>query len=257
MADIINLPTTTQQTTAKLVDINTTKNILIKSLPYIPDFQRDEALFKDASILLDALLMSSSTVETELQALQQKYNEEGIDKTVEPVDWSVMDEIYSAYCDTLYKLPGYTNLSYEARIALIEENGFDYVLDLLLHMYDSEYAGLEKKYKDGAITSIPNYDDFDKSKSNMALTRLTSLFAIINMLKGTTAGLELVFKILDIPEFLYITWDIVSDFKGPITLTNPDKFIPVAVDSELRSDSITPCISYFFFIIFHLGEKNT
>ena len=241
MSEIINLPTTNgQRTTAKLVDIDTEKSILIKSLPYVPDFQQDSALFKDAAQLLDALLQSKESIENEVAAIQAKYNEEGNGQEAVKVDWTVMDEIYTAYCDTLYKLPGYSNLSYAARIALIEENGFDYVLDLLLHMYDTEYAALEKKYKDGAISTIEPYEDFVKRKSNATLTRLTSLFTIINILKGTTPGLELVFRILDVPEFLYLTWDIISDYKGPITISDEDKFIPLPMESGLITDKTEP-----------------
>ena len=235
----------TQMAQAKLVDMDTTKKVLIKSLPYLPDFLRDKAVMKDASILLDALLQSKEQVAEELENIQQKYNEEGEGKQVIPVDWSLMDEIYCAYCDTLYKLPGYTNLSYEARIALIEENGFDYVLNLLLHIYDDEYKDLIEKYKEGSIDKVPEYSDFVKSKSDQALTRLTALFCIINMLKGTTAGLELVLRIINCPNFLYITWDTISNYRGQLTITDETKGIPVA-SSKLMTGTTEPT----------WGEKN-
>ena len=194
-----------------LIEQNTQDSIFIKSLPYLPDFLQDKQVMKEASILLDALLQSKEAIEKEINLIQASRP----DADLPPVDWSVMDEIYSAYCDTLYKLPGYNNLSYGAKISLLKENGFDYVLDLLLHMYDSDYANLEEQYeKDPNKTPIPTYEEYVKTRSDAYLTRLTMLFSLIKILKGKTAGLELVFDIIDIPEFLYLTWDIIANYKG-------------------------------------------
>lgn len=216
----INLPITYKQdgknikgtVPATLVDQKTEKSVLIKSLPFLPDFLQQKPVMQDASILLDALLKSKEDVEKELLQIKQQAIADG-NETVD-VDWTVMDEIYKAYCDTLYKLPGFNNLSYGAKISLIKENGFDYVLDLLLHMYDDEYQILKDKYETGEIDEIPEYEDFVQEKSNAKLTKLTILFSLINILKGKTAGLELVLNILGIASHSYFTWDIVANDKG-------------------------------------------
>ena len=221
----INLPITynvdgeeiTSTVPAKLVEQKTEKSVLIKSLPFLPDFLRNKPVMQDASILLDALLKSKEDVEREVLTLRQQSIENGGDGSeIDDVDWSVMDEIYRAYCDTLYKLPGFNNLSYGAKISLIKENGFDYVLDLLLHMYDDEYEVLKDQYETGEIDEIPEYDEFVKEKSDAKLTKLTMLFSLINILKGKTAGLELVLRILDIKSHSYFTWDTVADYKGTL-----------------------------------------
>ena len=219
----INLPITykengkdvTGTVPATLVDQKTERSVLIKSLPFLPDFLQEKPVMKDASILLDALLKSKDDVEKEIEQLKQASINAGEDGSeIVDVDWTVMDEIYKAYCDTLYKLPGFNNLSYGAKISLIKENGFDYVLDLLLHMYDDEYNVLKTKFENGEIDSIPDYDDFVKEKSDAKLTKLTILFSLINILKGKTAGLELVLNILGITSHSYFTWDIVAKDKG-------------------------------------------
>ena len=106
---------------ANLVEQKTEKSVLIKSLPFLPDFLREKPVMKDASILLDALLKSKEDVEKEVLTLKQASIEAGGDGSeVQDVDWTVMDEIYRAYCDTLYKLPGFNNLSYGAKISLIK-----------------------------------------------------------------------------------------------------------------------------------------
>ena len=92
------------------LDQKTEKSVLIKSLPFLPDFLQQKPVMQDASILLDALLKSKEDVEKELLQIKQQAIEDG--EEVVDVDWTVMDEIYKAYCDTLYKLPGFNNLSY-------------------------------------------------------------------------------------------------------------------------------------------------
>ena len=259
MTDKITLPATithTEQQTVngELVDVEVTEitgvqatpvemvptTKTIHSMDYLPKLYHTRALTIDVTTLLDSLLKSKAQLEAEMAEVQAKYDEEGNNRSVIPVDWSSMDAIYTAYCDTIYKLPGYTNLSYEARCALLQEKGFGYVLDLLFHIYDDEYAALEEQYKSGEIKTIPEYNDFVREKSDAALTKLTILFSIINVLKGTTPGLELVFEILGLNSFLYLTWDIVANYKGAIAVTDYNKFIPKGKQTDLVTGETEP-----------------
>lgn len=200
MSDIINLPatiiTTEQLDSGEIIENNVASTVsatlveneinseekLIKSIQYLPDFLQDKPVMKDASKLLDALLDE---------------------------DQETLKDIREAYFDTLYKLPGYSNLSYGAKIALLKEKGFEYLLDLLLHMYDEEYNALDEDYR-----KVVTYDQYVEQKCDGALSNLTALFNLLYILKGKTVGLELAFKLIDLPQFLYISWDIIADYKG-------------------------------------------
>lgn len=256
MTDRITLPATVKHTekqtiNGELVDVEVTEKTLVEatvvdvpetdktihSMDYLPKLYHNKDIAIDATNLLDSLLKGKAQIEEEMLELQNTYGE---DKELIPVDWTVIDAIYTAFCDTIYKLPGFTNLSYEARCALLREKGFGYVLDLLFHIYDDQYAELERQYEEGIITIIPTYDDFVKDKSDAALTRLTMLFSIINVLKGTTTGLELVFEILGINSFLYLTWDIVADYRGELLVTDFNKFIPKGKQTNLTTGEEEP-----------------
>ena len=178
----------TNMVSTTLVENERDDEKLIKSSNYLPDFQRDMPVFKDATALLDILISDT--------------------------DDETLKQIYEAYCDTLYKWPGYSRLSYGAKITLLQEKGFDYILDLLLHMYDDEYSALVDKYNRGEITEIVSYDEFVKENANEVLTKVTGLFNLINALKGKTLGLELVLSLVDMPEYLYLPWNIRANYKG-------------------------------------------
>ena len=197
--------TVTENVTTTLYNNERDDEKLISSMTYVPDFQQDAPIFKDATKLLDYLISDTD------------------DETIRV--------IYEAYCDTLYKWSAYHKLSYGAKLAYLKEKGFDYVLDLLLHMYDDEYSELESIYKslingaviedipygitiDGDNISIITYDEFVRYKADDKLTRLVSLFNLINALKGKTLGLELVLQLVDMPDYLYLPWNIIADYKG-------------------------------------------
>lgn len=171
MFEVINLIENKQQ-----------KEILIDSLKYLPDFLQDTALMKDASKLLNACLSEET---------------------------DVLAQIYQAYCDTLYKIAGYQQLSYGAKTALIKEKGFDYLLNLLRHIYEERYnqLSLEERKK---IT----LDKYLEQQTNNNLTNITMLFNLLYILKGKTLGLELALELVNCPEYIYLTWDIVANYKG-------------------------------------------
>lgn len=165
----------------------------ISSVSYLPDFQQDKPVFKDATKLLDVLVNN------------------------EDLDDETLKEINQAYCDTLYKYSAYEKLSYGAKITLLKELGFEYVLDLLLHMWDEDYTELVASYNKGEIESIPTYEEYVKEKADSKLTKLTTLFNFVNVLKGKTLGLELVLDLVDMPEYFYLPWNIVANYKGEWT----------------------------------------
>lgn len=156
----------------------------LKSINYLPDFLQDKPVFKDATKLLDVLI--SDSTEEDLKV------------------------IYEAYCDTLYKWPGYQRLSYEARVTLLQEKGFGYILDLLQHMYDEDYDKEVQKYNAGEITEIDSYDDYVKKRTDKALANITMLFNLLYVLKGKTLGLELALDLTGLEGFTYIPWDITT-----------------------------------------------
>ena len=187
-----------QTITTTLIDNNRDDEKFISSMTYVPDFLQDKGVFLDATKLLDILVTDA--------------------------DDETLKEINEAYCDTLYKWSGYTKLSYGAKITLLQEKGFGYVLDLLLHMYDEDYINLVKeyevemkKYEQGKIETKPtiqSYEDFVKEKADASLTRVTALFNLINALKGKTLGLELVLSLIDMPDYFYLPYNIVAIPQG-------------------------------------------
>lgn len=111
----MNLPGKYNQVEAQYIENKIDKEILIQSLKYLPSFLQDKDLFKDASKLLDACLSEED---------------------------DVLAQIHQAYCDTLYKISAYQQLSYAAKKELLKEKGFQYVLDLLKHIYEEKYNQL-------------------------------------------------------------------------------------------------------------------
>jgi hypothetical protein len=163
----------------------------LSSIEYVPDFQQDNMVFKDAAKLLD-VLTDKSVFEQSIQDIESYYEKE-IQK-LDPLDIeaitalkaerdarinsltksykSTLKEINQAYSDTLYKYSDYNKLSYGAKITLLQELGFDYILDLLLHMYDYDYKDEVKAYQKGEKDSILPYNEYVQNKADTILTKL-------------------------------------------------------------------------------------
>ena len=161
---------------------NIDNKILIDSLKYLPDFLQNKPLMKDAAKLLDACLCE---------------------------DNDILKQIHEAYCDTLYKIAGYQQLSYGAKTELIKERGFEYLLDILKHIYEERYNQLD--YQEQKQITLQDY--LEKQTSDN-LANITMLFNLLYILKGKTLGLELALQLVNCPEFIYITWDTISNYKG-------------------------------------------
>lgn len=173
----------------ELVEINEEDDKFLKSIEYLPDFLRDKPVFKDASKLLDVLISKS--------------------------DNETLKQIYEAYVDTLYKYPGYEKLSYGARITLLQEKGFGYIVDLLVHMYDEDYEReVAQRKKEGTLNEMDSYEVFVQKKTDKALANITMLYNLLYILKGQTLGLELALQLVNVPSFVYFPWNIVSKEKG-------------------------------------------
>lgn len=158
------------------------REIFIKSLSYLPEFLQDKPVMKDAAKLLDACLSQET---------------------------DVLAEIYQAYCDTLYKMSGYEQLSYAAKTELLKEKGFEYLLDILKHIYEDRYNQLD--IEERKKISLEQY--LEQQTANN-LTNITMLFNLLYILKGKTLGLELALELVNCPEFIYLPWDIVANYKG-------------------------------------------
>lgn len=180
----MNLPGKYNEVTAEYKENNVEKEILIKSLKYLPKVFQDKDLFKDASKLLDACLSEEE---------------------------DVLAQIHQAYCDTLYKISAYQQLSYAAKKELLKEKGFEYVLDLLKHIYEERYNQLPDETK--KKITLEKYLE-QQTESNLA--NITMLFNLLYILKGKTLGLELALELVNCPEYIYLTWDIVANYKGEI-----------------------------------------
>ena len=209
----MNLPGKYNEVTTELIENNNEKELLIQSLKYLPKIFQDKDLFKDASKLLDACLSEEE---------------------------DVLAQIHQAYCDTLYKISAYQQLSYGAKKALLKEKGFEYVLDLLKHIYEDRYNQLPEYIR--KQKTLEQYLE-EQTKNNLA--NLTMLFNLLYILKGKTLGLELALQLVNCPEFIYLTWDIVANYKGeldswddlPLDAEAGDAYT-VSLDGELKTDAI-------------------
>ena len=88
---------------------------------------------------------------------------------------TVFEEIQGSYHDMLYKVRDYSKLTDAAKMEIIKELGFDYVLDII-------------------------------SLSSEQLTQLITFFNLIYALKGKKEGLELVLDIMGLV-YTYEVWD--------------------------------------------------
>lgn len=180
----MNLPGKYNQVEAQYIENKIDKEILIQSLKYLPSFLQDKDLFKDASKLLDACLSEED---------------------------DVLAQIHQAYCDTLYKISAYQQLSYAAKKELLKEKGFQYVLDLLKHIYEEKYNQLPlEKRKQLTL------EQYLEQQTAPNLANITMLFNLLYILKGKTLGLELALELVNCPEYIYLTWDIVANYKGQL-----------------------------------------
>ena len=178
----MNLPGKYNTVQAELKENKIERELLIESLKYLPKFYQDQSLFKEASWLLDACLSE---------------------------DTDILKEIHQAYCDTLYKISAYQQLSFAAKKELLKEKGFEYVLNLLKHIYEERYNQLPDWKK-----KLQTVDEYLEENTKDNLANLTMLFNLIYILKGKTLGLELALELVNCPDFIYLPWDIVSNYKG-------------------------------------------
>lgn len=88
------------------------------------------------------------------------------------------EQIKEAYYDTLYRCRDYSKLTYEAKVNIIKELGFDYLIDIF-------------------------------TLSSDQLTKLLIFFNLIYTLKGKEEGLNVCLDTLGI-NYTYITWDKLS-----------------------------------------------
>ena len=214
----MELPGKYNNVSAQYVENTIQKEILIKSLQYLPSFLQDKPLFKDASKLLDVCLSQ---------------------------DIDILSQIHQAYCDTLYKNSAYQQLSYGAKTELLKENGFDYLLDLLKHIYIERYNQLPEEQRKRI-----KEDEYIEKQTATNLSNITMLFNLLYILKGKTLGLELALKLVNCPDFIYLTWDTVANYKGEVDswedLPLPGGDIPVkkgdAYTVNLGGESTTDAI---------------
>lgn len=97
------------------------------------------------------------------------------------------EEIEAAYYDMIYRVRDYSKLTYTAKLNIIKELGFDYIIDII------------------SITSDQ-------------LTKLLTFFNLIYCLKGKREGLDLVFQTLGLT-YEYVTWDETSPRGRKFTAT--------------------------------------
>ena len=133
-------------------------NYILDARTYLPDFLQESAIMNEVMDCLNALI---STHQPAFESIQQ------------------------AYFDTLYKTKDYTKLSYEAKIEVMKELGFDYLLDILILTSDQ-------------------------------LTQLLIFFNLIYILKGKKEGLKICLDTLGMI-YTYTTWDETDPKGQPFT----------------------------------------
>ena len=131
---------------------------ILEAKSYLPDFLHESDLMLQVMNCLDVLISTEQPMFTEIQ---------------------------QAYFDAMYRSKDYTKLSYDAKIAIVKELGFDYFLDITL-------------------------------LSSEQLSKLLIFFNLIYILKGTEAGLRICLDTLDMV-YSYTTWDEMSPMGVPFT----------------------------------------
>lgn len=152
---------------------------IIDAQQYLPDFLTDSTLMVSIVDCLNALI-SNETI--------------------------VFENIENAYNDMLYKTRDYSRLSYEAKINIVRELGFDYLLDILTLTSDQ-------------------------------LTQLLIFFNLIYLLKGKREGLDICLQTLGMV-YTYTTWDEMSPKGQPFTASLTiigSEFAQIEVFRKLRN----------------------
>lgn len=126
----------------------------------------------DARNYLPDFLKASPIMDSIMDCLNVLISDE---KSIFEESKSTFQETKEAYNDMLYKVRDYSKLSVEAKIEMIKELGFDYILDI--------------------IELTPEQ-----------LTQLITFFNLIYSLKGKREGLELCLDILGLV-YEYVVWD--------------------------------------------------
>ena len=126
---------------------------LLKAEYYLPDFLKDSPIIQSVLECLDALI-SKKQLEFE--------------------------KIQTAYFDGLYKTRNYYKLSYDSKIEIVKELGFDYILDIL-------------------------------TLNDEQLSSLLIFFNLIYILKGKKEGLLLCLNTLNINVKNYLEWDELTE----------------------------------------------
>ena len=145
--------------TNKAADSVSTQHLdLIDAVEYLPDFLKESPLMVSIVDCLNALISDKRPV---------------------------FAEVFAAYNDMMYKIKDYSILSYEAKIEVVKELGFEYLLDIL-------------------------------TLSSDQLTQLLIFFNLIYILKGKREGLELCLQTLGMT-YSYTTWDETSPKGTPFT----------------------------------------
>ena len=133
---------------------------MLKASTFLPENLKDNELFTLVSEMIDLLLSNTYTEFTEL---------------------------YQAYQDTLEKISDYNLLSYDAKLEVLRESGFSYIIDVL-------------------------------NLSEAQVTQLTTLFNLIYALKGREEGLRLILDILKL-NYTYTSWEKSTPLGMPFTAT--------------------------------------
>ena len=131
---------------------------ILDARTYLPDFLQESKIMNE---VMDCLNVLISTKQPTFESIQQ------------------------AYYDTLYKTKDYSKLSYEAKIEVMKELGFDYLLDILILTSDQ-------------------------------LTQLLIFFNLIYILKGKKEGLKICLDTLGMI-YTYVTWDETEPEGQPFT----------------------------------------
>lgn len=131
---------------------------LIDALNYLPDFLKDSPLMLSIIDCLNVLISD---------------------------DRPIFDEIFTAHNDMMYRIKDFSKLTYQAKIEIVKELGFEYLLDIL-------------------------------TLSSDQLTQLLIFFNLIYILKGKREGLEICLKTLGMI-YKYEVWDEMDPKGIPFT----------------------------------------
>lgn len=149
-----------RDTNLKSVNINYNESDLIDARTYLPDFLLESGLVVSIVDCLNSLISK---------------------------DRPIFEQIYQAHNDMLYRTRDYSKLSYEAKIEIVRELGFSYLLDIL-------------------------------TLSSDQLSKLLIFFNLIYALKGKKEGLDICLKTLGM-NYTYKSWYEMEPKGQPFTAT--------------------------------------